>query len=333
MRVKRTLAMLRSLCKEVVSAFVIVMLAAATAVGASYPQRPIRLVVPYPAGGAADVLSRVLAEPLREQFKQPVVVDNRGGAGGNIAMEMVAGAAPDGYTLIMANAPTLAINPTLYAHVRFDPVRDFAPISLVANVPLFVLVQASSPIKSVPQLISMAKESPNKLAYAIGGNGSVTQLSAALFAELAGCKLRGISYKGSAPALVGLLSGETDLMFDLMPSSMPYVKSGQMRALAVTSATRSALAPGLPTIAELGLPGYEANSWFGVMAPARTPTDILDQLNRAIVDILKTQQFQQKLSQLGADPASSTRTGFADYIKSEGKKWGQIVTKLGLRIE
>lgn len=311
----------------------ITILGAATALGASYPQRPIRLVVPYPAGGAADLLSRVLAEPLREQLKQPIVIDNRGGAGGNIAMEMVAGATPDGYTLVMANAPTLAINPTLYAHVRFDPVRDFGPTSLVAKVPLFVLVQASSPIRSVKQLIAAAKEKPDTLAYAIGGNGSVTQLSAALFAERAGIQLRGISYKGSAPALVGLMSGETNLMFDLMPSSMAFVKSGQLRALAVTSVTRSALAPDLPTIAELGLPGYEASSWFGVMAPAKTPTEILDRLNQVIVSILKTPAFQKTLSPLGAEPAWSTRSEFADYIKTEGKKWGQIVTKLGLRIE
>lgn len=311
----------------------ITILGAATALGASYPQRPIRLVVPYPAGGAAVLLSRVLAEPLREQLKQPIVIDNRGGAGGNIAMEMVAGATPDGYTLVMANAPTLAINPTLYAHVRFDPVRDFGPTSLVAKVPLFVLVQASSPIRSVKQLIAAAKEKPDTLAYAIGGNGSVTQLSAALFAERAGIQLRGISYKGSAPALVGLMSGETNLMFDLMPSSMAFVKSGQLRALAVTSVTRSALAPDLPTIAELGLPGYEASSWFGVMAPAKTPTEILDRLNQVIVSILKTPAFQKTLSPLGAEPAWSTRSEFADYIKTEGKKWGQIVTKLGLRIE
>lgn len=323
--------MLRSFSKAVFLA--LTMFSAATALGASYPQRPIRLLVPYPAGGAADVLSRVLAEPLREQLKQPIVIDNRGGAGGNIAMETVAGATPDGHTLVMANAPTLAINPTLYGHVRFDPVRDFAPTSLVAKVPLFVLVQASSPVKSVRQLISMAKEKPNTLSYAIGGNGSVTQLSAALFAERAGIKLRGISYKGSAPGLVGLMSGETDCMFDLMPSSMAFVKSGQLRALAVTSPKRSALAPDLPTIAELGLPGYEASSWFGVVAPAKTPTDILDQLNHAIVSILKTQAFQQKLIPLGAEPAWSTRSEFSDYIKSEGKKWGQIVTSLGLKIE
>ncbi|MBI3045817.1 MAG: tripartite tricarboxylate transporter substrate binding protein [Betaproteobacteria bacterium] len=323
--------MLRSFSKAVFLAFTV--LPAATTLGASYPQRPIRLVVPYPPGGAADVLSRVLAEPLREELKQPVVVDNRGGAGGNIAMELVAGATSDGYTLIMANAPTLAINPTLYAHIRFDPVRDFAPTSLIAKVPLFVLVQASSPVKSVKQLISMAKEKPNALSYAIGGNGSVTQLSAALFAERAGIKLRGISYKGSAPALVGLMSAETDCMFDLMPSSMPFVKSGRLRALAVTSSTRSALAPGLPTIAELGLPGYEASSWFGVMAPAKTPTDILARLNHVIVNIVKSHSFQQKLVTLGAEPAWGTQSEFAAYIKSEGKKWGQIVTKLGLRIE
>ncbi|MCC7484737.1 MAG: tripartite tricarboxylate transporter substrate binding protein [Burkholderiales bacterium] len=308
------------------------LLAATAGLGASYPQRPVRLIVPYPAGGAADVLSRVVAEPLREELGQPVVVDNRGGAGGNIAMETVAAATPDGYTLVMANAPTLAINPTLYAQVRFDPVRDFAPTSLIAKVPLFVLVQASSPVKSVKQLIALAREKQGALSYAIGGNGSVTHLSPELFAQRAGIKLRGISYKGSAPALVGLMSGETDCMFDLMPSSMPFVKSGQLRPLAVTSTKRSALAPELPTLAELGLPGYEASSWFGVMAPAKTPPDILERLNRVIVNVVKSQAYQQKLVSLGAEAAWSTRTEFADYIKSEGKKWGAIVKMLGLRI-
>ena len=300
---------------------------------ADYPERPIKLIVPYPPGGTADVMARLVAAGAKS-LSQSVIVENKGGAGGNIAAEHVARAAPDGYTLIMGNAPILAINPSLYKKISFDPVKDFAPITPIAEVPLFLVVTPSSPYKSVGDILAAAKKSPGGINYASGSVGSTTHLAMELFKSMAHVDLVHIPFKGSGPALTALVAGQVQIMFELMPSATPFVKAGQLRALAVTSSQRSENFPQLPTIAEQpGLDGFQVSSWFGVLAPAGTPRPVIDTLNAAFKKEVTAPEFKTRLEKLGAVPMSGGPKEFEELIKHELVKWAAVVKASGARVE
>src|SRR4030095_5020494 len=267
----------------------------------TYPTKPIRLVVPFPPGGATDILARDVAQKLSDAWGQSFVVDNRPGAGGNIGSELVAKAAPDGYTLEMGTVGTHAINASLYAKMPYDHVKDFVPVILVAGVPNVLVVNPSVPVNSVAELIAYAKANPGKLNFASSGNGTSIHLSGELFKVMAGVQITHVPYKGSAPALQDLLGGQVQLMFDNLPPSLPQIKAGKLKALAVTSTTRAAALPDVPTMAESGLPGFEASSWFGVLAPAGTPPAIVAKLNAEIGKWLASPEAKEKLAKQGAN--------------------------------
>jgi tripartite-type tricarboxylate transporter receptor subunit TctC len=307
--------------------------AAAAQAAVRYPDRPIRLIVPYPPGGTADVMARIVGVKLAEMWNRSVVVDNRGGAGGNIATEIAARAEGDGYTLLLCNAPVLAINPTLYKKVSFDPVKDFAPVGPIAEVPLFLVVHPSLPAKNFSEFLAYVKSRSGKINYASGSVGSTTHLAAELFKTMTKVQMNHIPYKGSGPALAAMVAGEVTIMFELMPSAMPFVKSERLRALAVTSRQRSPLMPALPTIAETGLPGYEVASWFAVCAPAATPKPVVAKVNAEMVTLIKTPEMQAQLLKLGAQPLTMTPAEFGAFIKSEIVKWSKVVRDSGAHLD
>ncbi len=299
----------------------------------AYPTKPIRLVVPFPPGGATDILARNVAQKLTEAWGQQVIVDNRPGAGGNIGSELVAKSAPDGYTLEMGTVGTHAINASLYAKMPYDHVKDFVPVILVAGVPNVLVVNPSVPVNSVAELISYAKANPGKLNFASSGNGTSIHLSGELFKVMAGVQITHIPYKGSAPAMQDLLGGQVQLMFDNLPPSLPQIKAGKLKALAVTSATRAAALPDVPTMAEAGLPGFEASSWFGVLAPAGTPPAIVAKLNAEIGKWLASPEAKEKLLALGANAAGGTPEDFAKHIQAETAKWAKVVKESGAKVD
>jgi tripartite-type tricarboxylate transporter receptor subunit TctC len=298
---------------------------------ADYPARPIRMIVPFAAGGAADLIGRVTGQLLGAALAVPIVIDNRGGAGGTIGTDLAAKSPPDGYTLLMGNAPTLAINASLFGHLPYDPVADFAPIGLVAEVPLLLLVHPDARIDSVQGLIAAAHARP--LTYASGGNGSTTHLSMELLKTMTGIDLLHVPFNGSAPAIVALTAGEVPVMMDLVPSSIAQVRAGRLKALAISTARRSALLPELPTIAESGVPGYAVSSWFGVVAPAGTPAPIVALLNRELVAALARPDARARLAALGADAVSDTPEEFAAFIRRELATWAKVVKTSGAHVE
>ncbi len=298
-----------------------------------YPNRPIRFIVPFAPGGGGDIVVRTLAQKLNATLGQPVVVDNRSGAGGNVGTDLAAKSSPDGYTILMANVAPIAINVSLYKKLPYDPVKDFAPVSLIAVFPNVLVVYPSLPAKSVKELIALARSRPGQLAYASAGNGSTTHLAAELFKNQAAIDMIHVPYKGGGPALVDLIAGQVNLYFGSMPAALPHVRSGKLRALAVTSARRSRAAPELPTVAESGFPGFEAATWIGVLAPAGTPPPIVTRLNREIVTILQQPDLEERLSAQGAEPVTNTPAQFAAYIRSEIRKWSQVVTDSGARVD
>jgi tripartite-type tricarboxylate transporter receptor subunit TctC len=298
-----------------------------------YPTRPIRVVVPFPAGGTTDVLARAAAQKLSETFGQPTVVDNRPGAGGNIGAELVAKSPPDGYTLLMGTVGTHAINPSLYPRMPYDHVKDFAPIILVAGVPNVLVINPTLPVNSVQELIAYAKANPNKLNFASSGNGTSIHLSGELFKTMTGVQMAHVPYKGSAPALQDLMGGSVQLMFDNLPSSLALIKSGKLKALAVTSMTRAAALPDVPTLAESGLPGFEASSWFGLLAPAGTPQAVVLKLNGEVAKWLATPEAREKLLAQGAIAAGGTPEDFARHIAAETAKWQKVVKESGAKID
>jgi tripartite-type tricarboxylate transporter receptor subunit TctC len=300
---------------------------------ANYPTKPVRLVVPFPAGGTTDILARAVAQKLSEAWGQQVIVDNRPGAGGNIGSDLVAKSKPDGYTLLMGTVGTHAINPSLYKNMPYDHVKDFVPVILVAGVPNVLVVNPSLPVHSVPELIAYAKANPGKLNFASSGNGTSIHLSGELFKAMTGVEMTHVPYKGSAPALTDLIGGQVQLMFDNLPSSLPFIKAGKLRALAVTSGARAAALPDLPTLAESGLPGFEASSWFGVLAPAGTPRDIVAKLNGAIAGWLASPEAKEKLLAQGAIAAGGAPEDFARHIGAETSKWAKVVKASGAHID
>ena len=306
---------------------------AATAQGAAYPGKPIRFVVPFPPGGGTDILSRALGQKMSQSLGQPFVIDNRPGAGGNIGADLAAKSPPDGYTLVMGQTSNLAVNPSLYAKLPYDPIRDFAPITLVTETPIVVVVAQSSPIKSVADLIAQAKAKPGTINFASPGNGTVGHLAGELFKKMAGVDLVHIPYRGATPALTDLIGGQINLYFASAPVAMPQIKGGRIRAIAVTSRTRSPALPEVPTLAESGLTGFDASSWYGLLAPAGTPRDIIAKLHAAATQAMKESDLKDSMTAEGGEPIGNTPEQFAAFIKSEGAKWAKVVKESGAKID
>jgi tripartite-type tricarboxylate transporter receptor subunit TctC len=299
----------------------------------AYPVKPIRLVVPFPAAGTTDILAREVAQRLSVSFGQSVIVDNRPGAAGNIGSDLVAKSAPDGYTLLMGTVGTHAINPSLYTKMPYNHVKDFVPIVLVAGVPNVLEVTPSLPVNSVADLIKLAKEKPGQLNFASSGSGTSIHLSGELFKTMAGVDIVHVPYKGSSPAVTDLMGGQVQLMFDNLPSSLAQIKAGKLRAIAVTSAQRSPTLPNIPTIAESGLPGFEASSWFGLLAPAGTPAAVVARINADVNQWLQTAEAKEKLLAQGAVPAGGTPEQFAAHIRAETEKWAKVVKVSGAKVD
>lgn len=302
------------------------------AVAQQYPNKPIKLILPFPPGGATDVMSRILAEKLTVRLGQPVIVENKPGAGTMLASEYVAKSPPDGYTLLMA-ASSLVIAPSLYSKVNYDPIKDFEPVTQVAAVIHLVVVNPNLPVKSIQELIAYLKANPTKVSYGSTGSGTSTHLEAELFKRMAGVEMEHIPYKGSTPALADLVGGQTLMMFDPIASSKPYLESGRLRALAVTTAQRSVSAPELPTVAESGLPGYEAMPWLGIVAPAGTPKAIIEKLYKEVGDVLKMSDVKDRFKSLGLDIIGNTPAEFTRFILNDQKKWGQVIKDSGAKVD
>jgi tripartite-type tricarboxylate transporter receptor subunit TctC len=309
---------------------------ACIALGASaqgYPNRPIRLVVPFPAAGTTDILARAVAQKLTEALGQAVVVDNRPGAAGNIGSDLVAKSAPDGYTLLMGTVGTHAINPSLYSNMPYDHVKDFVPVVLVAGVPNVLVVNPELPVNSVADLIKLAKAKPGTINFASSGSGTSIHLSGELFKTMAGVDMMHVPYKGSSPALTDLIGGQVQIMFDNLPSSLAQIKAGKLRAVAVTSLKRAPALPDVPTISESGLPGFEASSWFGVLAPAGTPAPIVARINGEVNKWLQSADARERLLGQGAEAAGGTPEQFASYIRVETEKWAKVVKASGAKVD
>ena len=315
--------------RAVLAAFTLA--ANATAAAAAWPAKPITLVVPYPPGGPTDIVARSVAQGLGEELRQTVIVENRSGAGGNIGADMVAKSAPDGYTLLLATTAH-AINMSLFKDLGYDTRKSFAPISLLTKGPLVVVTRPDLPAKSVAELIALAKASPGKLTFASSGNGQSTHLSAELFNAMAGTRMVHVPYRGSAPAMTDVMGGQADIMFNTMLSSMPYVKDGKLRALAVTSAARSPAAPDIPTVAEVGLPGYEATAWNGLMAPAGTPDAVVQALSAALRKVLGRPDLQKQFAQQGFDAEWMTPAAYGQFLDNEIRKWAEVVKVSGATV-
>jgi tripartite-type tricarboxylate transporter receptor subunit TctC len=307
-------------------------LGAAGANAQSYPTKPVRIIVAYTPAGTTDILARALGQKMSEAWSQPVIVDNRPGANGNIGTEVAARATPDGHTILMATAATHSINNTLYRDLAWDAVRDFAPISLVALVPNLLVINNSLPVRSVKELIAYAKANPGKLTHGSPGNGSTSHLSMELFKGLTGTRMVHVPYKGSAPVLADVMGGQISLTMDNIPVYLPHAQAGKIRALAVSSARRTPAAPEIPTAEEAGVPGLVAVSWFGLVAPARTPKAIVSRLAQETARILKLPDVHKRINELGAEPVGGTPQEFATFIQSEIRKWRKVIQDAGVRI-
>ena len=307
--------------------------AAGPAIAQPYPHKPIRLVIPYPPGGGSDTIGRPLAQKLSEGLGQQVVVENRGGANGNIGMEAVARSAPDGYTLVFALSAQLAINPGLYQKIPYDSVRDYAPITLLGAGGYILVVHPSLPVKSVKELIALAKARPNHIAYSSSGNGSGGHLAAELLNSMAGIRMLHVPYKGGGPALMDLLAGQVQVLFATQLASWPHVQSGRIRALAVSTAKRPASLPDLPTVAEAGVPGYDSGVWYGVLAPAGTPREIVMKLNGEIVRVLNQPDYRGLLVNNTIEPIGGPPERLTQYIQSELVKWAKVIKDANVRVD
>ncbi len=291
----------------------------------AFPSKPIRIIVAYTPAGTTDILARAVGQKMTETWGQPVIIENRAGAAGNIGTDVAAKATPDGHTLIMGTAGTHGINVSLYRKLSWHPVNDFAPVSLVAMVPNIMVVNPALPVKSVKEFIAYAKANPGKLSYGSPGNGSTAHLSMELFKSMTGASLVHIPYKGSAGVMTDVLGGQIAVTIDNMPPYLPNVKAGKLRALAVSPAKRVAAVPDLPTIAEAGVPGYDSGAWFGLLAPARTPRAVIDVLAAETARIVKTPDMGKRISELGGEPIGGTPQQFAALIKSEITKWAKVI--------
>ena len=297
-----------------------------------YPSRPLKFILPFPPGGGTDLLGRLLAERLSASLGQPVVTENRGGAGGNVGAEAAARSAPDGYTIVLV-APSLAISPTLYSKLNYDPVKDFAPIGLVASVPNVMVTHPSVPANNLQEFIALAKSKPGGMNFGSGGSGTSNHLAGELLNLTAGIKLVHVPYKGVNLAMQGVLAGEVHLVFIGIPVPAPHIKAGRLRALAVLARERSPILPDVPTAAEAGLGNFDVTTWYGILAPAGTPRPIITRLNAEFVKIMRTPDVRERLATMATDPLSSTPEEFGAYIQAEIAKWGDVVRKAGLRAD
>jgi len=307
--------------------------ASATAVAQSYPSKPVRMIVPFPAGGATDIIGRIAAQKLAEAMGQQFVVDNRGGAGGTIGTEIAAKAVPDGYVLITGTSSTHSIAPGLYPKLPYDPVKDFAPISLLCTATILLATHPSVPAKNVKELIALAKARPDQLSFASTGNGGISHLIGEQFKSMTGVQLVHVPYKGDSPALIDLAAGQVSMMFGTAVAFIPYVKSGKLKALAVTNPARSPIMPDVPTVNESGLKGFEAVQWFGLFAPAGTPKEIVSRLHAETVKFLRLPDVRERMASLGTDIVGSTPEAFAAFQKAEIAHWAKIIQQSGARIE
>jgi tripartite-type tricarboxylate transporter receptor subunit TctC len=299
----------------------------------TYPAKPIRIVVAYTPAGATDILARTVGQKLSDAWGQPVIIDNRPGANGNIGTEYAARATADGYTLLMVTAGTHGINPGLYRKLGFDAVKDFAPVSLVAMVPNIFVVNNAVPAKDLKEFIAYAKNNQGKLNYGSPGNGSTAHLSMELFKTMTGLQMQHIPYKGSAGVLADLIGGQIVLTMDNMPPYVPQVKAGKIRALAVSTTHRSPAVPDVPTVAEAGVPGYDSGAWFGLVAPANTPKDIVNKLSRETARILKLPEVSARLADLGAEAVGGTPEQFGAHIKAEIAKWAKVIKDANVELQ
>jgi tripartite-type tricarboxylate transporter receptor subunit TctC len=298
-----------------------------------WPSKPIRLNVPFPAGGGTDILSRVLANRLAETLKQPVLVENKPGAGGNIGVDATAKAAPDGYAIVMGQTANLAINPTLYTNLPYDPVRDLVPVALVADSPVVLVVGAESRFKTLAGIIAAARAKPGDLTYASPGNGTVSHLVGELLQQTAGVKMQHIPYKGASQALTDLMGGRVDLFLSSVPSALAQIKGGKLRAVAVTSKRRSPSLPDVQTVAEAGFPGFDATTWFGILAPAKTPQAVVDKLNAEINAALKSPEVGEKIASEGGVALGGSAADFAALLQADLVRWGGIVKASGAKVD
>jgi len=305
---------------------------AADAPAQSFPTRPVRIIVPFPAGGPSDILTRMMGPKLTDLWGQQVVVDNRPGAGTIIGTDLVAKAAPDGYTLVMVYTGH-ATNPGLHSKLPYDTLRDFAPVTLATTLPIIVVAHPSLPAGSVKELIALAKARPGQIAFATSGNGSTGHLAGELFKSVARVNLLHIPYKGSAPAIADVLGGQVAITFDGLPAALPHVQAGKLRAIAMTSLERSPLLPDVATIAESGFPGFSSDAWFGVLAPARTPPAVVQQLNANMVKVLQLPEIRDRLVAMGYRPIANTPEQFDAFIRAEIAKWGKVIKESGARLD
>ena len=310
-----------------------ILIAGGVSAAADYPARPVTLVVPYPPGGGVDAMARVVAAKLSDALHQQFIVDNRAGAGGTIGTRAVAQAAPDGYTLLLGHTGTISINPTLYTHAGYDPRKNFAPIGLVASMPVALLAHPSFPAKSIAEFIAMAKKDPGKLNLGTSAVGTGGYMCAELFKSEAGIDVAIIPYKGTAPVMNDLLGGHVPIAFGVLPPALGNIQGGKLRAVAVTSKKRFSLLPDVPTFDESGLPGFEAVLHYGLLAPAGTPKEIVDRLGVELRKLVDLPEVQKQIHNEGGDPLTSTPAEYAADIDKEEKKWGGLVKKLGLKVE
>ncbi len=306
--------------------------AAAAAQAQSWPEKPLRFIVPFPPGGSTDVVARALAEKLRDRLGQPVVVENRAGAGGTIGSDIAAKAAPDGYTLLIGTSSTHAIAPGVFSNPPYDPVRDFAPVTLVGAATVMLVTHPSVPAKSVADLIALAKADPKRLTFASSGTGGVSHLIGEYFKSRAGIEMLHVPYKGDTPMITDLIGGQVSLAFGTAVAFLPHVKKGALKALAVTSAKRSPIAPDLPTVADSGLPGFEALQWFGILMPAKTPAPIVERMNNELAVILATPEMRERFTSMGIEVSGGSAESFAQFMASEAQKWQRIAKDAGVKV-
>ncbi len=322
---------MQGLLRFAVLAVAVLGVTAATA--QSYPAKPVRMVIGFPPGGGTDILGRIVAQRMSESLKQQIVPDNRGGASGQIAAELVAKAPPDGYTVMMAHIAALSILPSLYAKLPYDPVRDFAPISLVAISPQLVVAHPSLPVTNIKELIALAKKRPGEIYYASVGNGTVQHLAGELFNLQAGVKMIHVPFKGGGPSALNLVAGHVQLSFDVIPVVINYVKAGRLRPIAVTSAKRTPLMPDVPTVNEGGLKGVDLSTWWGLVAPAGVSKDVIARLHGETVKALQLPDVRERYAQNGADPVGNSPEEFATFIRNERDKYARIVREAKIKIE
>jgi tripartite-type tricarboxylate transporter receptor subunit TctC len=316
----------------VAAACMTAIMVAAPAQAQNYPTKPVHIIVPFPAGGSNDIIARLLAQKLSSSLGQQVLVENRGGAGGNIGAESVATSAPDGYTLLLTAPGPLTANAALYENLRFNPVKDFAPVTLIASVPIVLMVHAAVPAKNVQELIALARAKPGTINFGSSGNGSTNHLAGELFKSVTDTKIVHVPYRGAAPAMNDLLAGHIPMMFDNMPAVLPQIAGGRIRAIAVAGAQRAKALPDLPTVAEAGVAGFEASAWFGLVAPAGTPAPVLDRLIREIGQILKSPDVIQRFTELGAEPGTLGGAEFGAFLRDETSKWTKVIQTSGAKV-